>query len=552
MTKEELIQQLTQPNGPEKLYKEEDPQVLDQVIDLVRSEEEGDPNGYAAALSFMVRASHKKADREKILSELDEDFFKRLLVSDQAKVRKNGARLIGQMKLTGLGEDLIRALQVETVRMVRPSMILALGALDSREAETFLASYKVEEASDPSQEKHRLAEEEALEQARARYQKLPSHSFAGLIDEMDLKLICSKGLEEALSNELIQTAALQDMRPPLLIEKKEKGSVTIRLMNAAGALSVLKACRTYQKFLIPLGADCSIFGLKKDPEKAAQKILSIVRKCYQGPDVYAFRMEMSVPVNGFTGEKNGFATRQEQVKKMASTLQKSSDGHLVNSPSHYELQLKVTTRSSYLELDSYQDVRFAYRKAAISASMQPASAAGLMRLAMPFIIEDALVYDPCCGSGTLLIERAMACGLPRPKKLLGTDISAKALEACRANLKGAFEITSDPIYSTALIHKADLTGIRMKKEVDEVYANLPFGIRVGSHENNLDLYQKLMENLTQWLKEGGIAVLYTMEGRLLEAQLRRHPRLVLLRKASVEAGGLMPKVFIIRKQTENI
>ena len=92
----------------------------------------------------------------------------------------------------------------------------------------------------------------------------------------------------------------------------------------------------------------------------------------------------------------------------------------------------------------------------------------------------------------------------------------------------------------------------MKKEVDEVYANLPFGIRVGSHENNLDLYQKLMENLTQWLKEGGIAVLYTMEGRLLEAQLRRHPRLVLLRKASVEAGGLMPKVFIIRKQTENI
>ncbi len=552
MTKEELIQQLTQPNGPEKLYKEEDPQVLDQVIDLVRSEEEGDPNGYAAALSFMVRASHKKADREKILSELDEDFFKRLLVSDQAKVRKNGARLIGQMKLTGLGEDLIRALQVETVRMVRPSMILALGALDSREAETFLASYKVEEASDPSQEKHRLAEEEALEQARARYQKLPSHSFAGLIDEMDLKLICSKGLEEALSNELIQTAALQDMRPPLLIEKKEKGSVTIRLMNAAGALSVLKACRTYQKFLIPLGADCSIFGLKKDPEKAAQKILSIVRKCYQGPDVYAFRMEMSVPVNGFTGEKNGFATRQEQVKKMASTLQKSSDGHLVNSPSHYELQLKVTTRSSYLELDSYQDVRFAYRKAAISASMQPASAAGLMRLAMPFIKEDALVYDPCCGSGTLLIERAMACGLPRPKKLLGTDISAKALEACRANLKGAFEITSDPIYSTALIHKADLTGIRMKKEVDEVYANLPFGIRVGSHENNLDLYQKLMENLTQWLKEGGIAVLYTMEGRLLEAQLRRHPRLVLLRKASVEAGGLMPKVFIIRKQTENI
>jgi len=59
------------------------------VIDLVRSEEEGDLNGYAAALSFMVRASHKKADREKILSELDEDFFKRLLVSDQAKVRKN-------------------------------------------------------------------------------------------------------------------------------------------------------------------------------------------------------------------------------------------------------------------------------------------------------------------------------------------------------------------------------------------------------------------------------------------------------------------------------
>lgn len=562
MTKEELIKQLDEPNGPENLYKENDPKVLDEVIGLAVSAKEDSPEGLAAALSFLVRASHKKADRERIASKLDGNLFRKLLASDQAKVRKNCARLIGQMEETDLTRPLIKALQEETVRMVRPSMILALGALGTKEAQVFLASYQIEEAADPSQIKHRQAEIEALDQARATFQKLPSHRFIGLIDQMDLKLICSKGMEEALSNELIRESARQGLKPPFLIEKKEKGAVTLRLMNAKGALSVLESCRTFHKFLIPLGSVCSIFGLKKDPQKAAEMILSIVSKCYQGPDLYAFRLEMPVPVIGFSagsatgsatglaGDKNGSRTRQEQVKRMAQTLQNSSDGHLVNSPSHYEIQLRVTTTSSYLELDRYPDRRFAYRKAAIAASIHPANGAGLIQLARPFIKENALVYDPCCGSGTLLIERAMALGTPRPAKLLGTDISEKALSACRVNLKEAFALTSDPIYSSALIRKADLTGIRMKKEVDEVYANLPFGIRVGSHDNNLELYRKLADNLTQWLKEGGIAVLYTMEGRLLEAQLRRHPQLVLLRKASMEAGGLMPKVFILRKQSQ--
>ena len=85
-----------------------------------------------------------------------------------------------------------------------------------------------------------------------------------------------------------------------------------------------------------------------------------------------------------------------------------------------------------------------------------------------------------------------------------------------------------------------------RRPYDEVISNLPFGIRVGSHLENQALYVAIADRLPQWLKPGGVAVLYTMEFTLLKRILQERPNLKLLKSGRTEAGGLTPGIFILR------
>ena len=143
------------------------------------------------------------------------------------------------------------------------------------------------------------------------------------------------------------------------------------------------------------------------------------------------------------------------------------------------------------------------------------------------------VLDPCCGSGTLLLERERLgrCGL-----LTGVDLSAAALDAARENA-GSVRVQ--------LIRK-DFCNFVPKARYDEVYANLPFGIRVGSHDDNERLYRALIQKLKTLLTPDGVAGLYSTEHRLLCQLLSREPGLRLCRVVRCDAGGLSPWLFILR------
>ena len=74
---------------------------------------------------------------------------------------------------------------------------------------------------------------------------------------------------------------------------------------------------------------------------------------------------------------------------------------------------------------------------------------------------------------------------------------------------------------------------------------MPFGSRVGSHRDNEQLYGRFMRRLPNLMQTGGVAVLYTTEGKLLERLIRENPRLVLKEKLRTYSGGLSPWVFAI-------
>jgi tRNA G10 N-methylase Trm11 len=78
------------------------------------------------------------------------------------------------------------------------------------------------------------------------------------------------------------------------------------------------------------------------------------------------------------------------------------------------------------------DPRFAYRKKDIRAASHPPLAACMARLAGRRNHE--VVWDPFCGSGLELIERALLGGV---QSIYGTDLNPDAIAICRANFAAA-------------------------------------------------------------------------------------------------------------------
>ena len=148
-------------------------------------EEGGEAAG--AALTLLCRAAKKELCRE-TLAGADHTPLRKLLGADVPKQRKNAARLIG---LLGRAEDtqaLVDALKREDKRMVRPSMLLALGALGTPTARETLQEYVVAPAADATEEKHEREEAEALRTALSRLRMTQPHAFHGLDREYELEL----------------------------------------------------------------------------------------------------------------------------------------------------------------------------------------------------------------------------------------------------------------------------------------------------------------------------------------------------------------------------
>jgi len=80
----------------------------------------------------------------------------------------------------------------------------------------------------------------------------------------------------------------------------------------------------------------------------------------------------------------------------------------------------------------YPDPRMFYRTDDVAAASHPPLAACMARLAGA--CEDEVVWDPFCGSGLELVERALRGGVSR---LYGTDVSREAIAIAEANFKAA-------------------------------------------------------------------------------------------------------------------
>jgi predicted RNA methylase len=205
----------------------------------------------------------------------------------------------------------------------------------------------------------------------------------------------------------------------------------------------------------------------------------------------------------------------------------------INDPGRWDVNLEVMGPHLAAQVGPMHWSRRFAKLARVPASTNPVVAALMTRLLAP---EDvAVVCDPCCGAGTLLVESlAVAPGTA----VVGADVSRPALVAARRNL--------EPAGGGWVLCRADARHLPLgERSVPRLVCNLPFGKRVGSHRQNLAFYPAFLAEVDRVLDRGGRAVVLTEEKRLLRQSVAGTRNLRIEDELTVETGGLHPSLFVL-------
>ena len=428
------------------------------------------------------------------------------LNDESPQARRIAAIALGKRGGAGAVASLRAALEREEVLWVRPSIILALGKIGGDDVRAALA--EIEPRSE--------AEAEALRKARDRVSG-PATGFAwrdGTTSEGVFATV-PIGMEDVA----IAEAAEKGIEASLV----RPGLVALRA-PLPGLRNQLR-CVYDIRFLIAEGA-VGAFG-----ETVAKAKIAWRDWIVSGSDSLPYRFSL----------ENVRVTKQQFSDVLRVARETFAPLGLVDSPSSYAAMLRVEADDDatriWLVPTFEADERFAYRLADVGASINPVVGACLARLVRGK--GSRVVVDPTCGSGTLLIERAL---VDDASMLSGIDISPTAIRAATGNVIAA------RLAARIAARQADGGDpAAWPDRCDEVLANLPFGNRTDAR--NLDgLYRRVVGNIGRTLAPGGRALLYTAHAKTLIALLRRTSQLVIREERRVESGGLQVGLWLLEKR----
>ncbi len=444
-----------------------------------------------------------------------------------AKVRKNVAIALGRCSDVRSLPVVLERLAHEEMHWVRASWILALGTLDHTEARAALQGLKVD--SEP--------EAEAVRKVLGRLEK-GAQSASWITEKpwcFPLELTAPIGLEDIALAEAKHAGFCATVHAPGVL-RCDPATVPW------GSISALRCAHRTQIVL-------ATFAWKRDrPLAEAASFLdpTALRALHgfidtQGqPLLYRLHIDHT---------KTTTVRRKDPQRLLRKVRTAALQTSLRDDPSRYcgllTLHLSGTHARWTFAPTFVPDVRFSYRIRDVGASIQPVIAACLARMVRTEV--SGAVFDPTCGSATLLVERAL---LGSRGTFRGLDCSKTAIEAARTNLKALHKTTSVTLPSFA-IERGDAADPRCWKPCAEMLVNLPFGIRTG--EDLQDLYYGVVEHLSEALLPRGRALLYTAARRHLTealADYRKHLRTVETR--TVQAGGIEVGVWIVQRRNARV
>lgn len=413
-----------------------------------------------------------------------------LLQHADAKVRKNTALILGEAGAEKALHELYDAYIHEEQLFVRSSYLTAMSHLDYR---AYLEGFRermqeIMAAGMAEENRKHLSEELKLLRDMLMVMEAPSkHRFKGYSVPSEVILLTSPGFEQLTVDNL----------PPALQKTARVMNGGVRIL--ADRPGSLLEIRTVKDMLFRF---CKNPLAVTDYRSVAAAVIdaglfSYLQKRHEGTAPFYFRIDLRTHL--VLNEKSQY------VKRLAAELERLSDHQLQNSASNYECELRITENkkgqySVYLVLHTMKDTRFAYRRNAVATSMHPVRAAEVVALAGEYLMHDAVVLDPFCGTGTLLIERGKKT---KTHNLYGVDIYGKAIDMAKENA----ELAQIPVF---YINK-DFAEFTHSYRFDEILTELPARSDKMTADMLYKMYGTFVRKIPEWMKDGGRVMVVVTE-----------------------------------------
>ncbi len=460
-----------------------------------------------AALAMLGRAARRESIKQALIPHTGQILA--FLQHTDAKTRKNAAILLGQLGRRETVAALSDALTAESQQFVRPSLILALGAIGGTAAREALQALPVPEGEDKNQH----AERDARQKALSRLAPAENRRFTGFPAPRTVWLMPARGLTGSLLAEARERNIEVTQNGPLV-------QATTRNLPSLFQL------RGFYEALMPFASQ-----VPATPQAIAQAVADAglfteLSAMHDGQGPFPTRLEL----RGGTADRGAFAS---------SFFACLEDSEFTNAPSSYDIEIRAWIKENKatlaFRLYTLRDPRFEYRLSSVSASMHPAVAASLLFEHRHFMQPHHTILDPFCGAATLLIERRKLMGA---SAITGLDISPKAFTIARSNCHQAG--------LHAKIFQRDCRGFHSDSGFDEILCNLPFGHRVGTHDDNEQLYADILEQWHGLLRPKGFILAVTNDKQSFLAHAQKQ-RWRVVKQTNFWAGGLAPTAYLLQE-----
>lgn len=409
------------------------------------------------------------------------------LQSEDAKTRKNTALLMGDLAMDDFLEPLFDAYEKEETLFVRSSYLAALKNFDYEELMPKLRaqSTKLSNTTLTDDNKKHISEELRLLNALIIEEEgIPLHTFIGHHNPHSCVLLTNRDYTDVLEKQLIEIKMLAT-------------PFSSGVRTDTTKLEDILPLRTYHELLF------EIEGMKTCPMTVKalsdvishSKLQSVLRHDHKEGTPFYFRIELK--------SKRDLSFKSDFTKKLGAELERLSNRQLINSPSHYEIELRLIENAEgnchvMVKYGTIADERFAYRTESIAASIKPTDAALLVALASPYMTPDAQILDPFCGVGTMLIERQQVV---KANTTYGVDLYNNAISKAETNTKNADQIIH-------FINK-DFFEFTHEYLFDEIFTNMPF-VTGHTTENDIKLlYRKFFQKAPEVLAKESKIIMYS-------------------------------------------
>jgi 23S rRNA G2445 N2-methylase RlmL len=401
------------------------------------------------------------------------------LTDADPKTRRNAAMALGHVEGEPTETALLAAWQSDPRPEMRRTIAASLGKVGGARSASLLDEAST--ADDP--ELARIAAKAAMMVGRT-----TTRADRGLVEDtrapdkpVDVELLAREGLEELLSQELLDVPTVSDVRVT------SPGHVRARL---AGPLRSLFAARTMLSFGFPLPTEWTVDGETLEEVVARAVTSEAARAIFATFTKGAVRYRLAWQDGGHR-RATTWSTAQAIAKRAPE---------LVNDPTSSLWEVVVAETRRFVDVSlaprGLSDPRFEWRKGDVPAASHPTIAAALARVAG--VRDGDVVWDPFVGSGSELVERAR---LGPYRSLHGSDVEPRALAAARKNLDAAG-------LQAATLEQGDVLSLQ-PPSVTLIITNPPMGRRASRERGLVDALDRFVEHAATVLAVGGRLVWIT-------------------------------------------